>query len=75
LGDLSPDVCISGQAFGFIEGDKLDVRYVAQQACFGFADDPGDAGLRPVILEVAHDGKRMAGSEQVRQVDNKGRNR
>jgi len=46
---------------GFIEGDKLHVRYVVHETGFGFADEPGDAGVRPVILKVAHDSERMAG--------------
>ena len=89
---LPPDVAIRIPTFGFIEGDKLDVSYVAHEGRFGLADDPRDAGGGPVVLKVAYYRERVAGiadrgepknadffgrrvCEQVRQVDNEGRNR
>jgi hypothetical protein len=66
---LPPHVRISGPSFAFIEGDKLYIRYVAHEPGFGSADDPGDAGVRPVILKVAHDSKRMAGVANRRESD------
>jgi hypothetical protein len=68
-GQLPSHVRIGSGASGFIEGDKLHVRYVAQQGCFGFADEPGDAGVGPVILKVANDSKRMAGVANRRESD------
>ncbi len=91
-GKLPPDVPVCVQAFGLIEGDKLDVSDAAHQGRLGLADDPRDTSVGPVILKVANYRERVAGiadrrkskdanifgrrvCEQVRQVDNKGRNR
>ena len=52
-------VCMT--TFGFVEDDKLDIRYVGQERCFGLADDPGDVSVRPVVLDATHDCQRMTG--------------
>ena len=46
-------------AFGFIEDDKLDVRYVCQEPSFGLADNPRNLRARPVILDAANDSQSM----------------
>jgi len=46
-------------AFGFVEDDKLYVRYVCQESSFGLADNPGDFGLRPVVLDAPDHSKRV----------------
>jgi hypothetical protein len=51
---LPPDVAVRIPTFGFIEGDKLDVSYVAHEARFGLTDKPRDAGVGPVILKIAY---------------------
>ena len=74
--------------FGFIEDDKLDTCDIRQQTSLNLADNPGDSDAGPVVLQVTHNRKRMAGIAdrretndadvcrwrvQVRQVDTKGR--
>ncbi len=46
-------------AYGFDEDDKLDVRNDSQEPGLGFTDDPGYLGARPVILNAAHNSKRV----------------
>ena len=46
-------------AFGFVEDDKLNIRYVGQELRFGLADDPGDFGFRPVVLNTPDHSKRV----------------
>jgi hypothetical protein len=57
-------------AFALVEDDKLDVRNIRHQAGFCFADDPGDPGFRPGILNSADDGQCMTRIANVRQADN-----
>ncbi len=44
-----------------IENDKLDVRYLGHQRCLGFANDPGNPRVGPVVLQTTNNGQRMAG--------------
>jgi len=46
----------------FLEGDKLDLwKDCRHQPGFEFADDPGESGRRPCLLERAQCGRRVAG--------------
>jgi hypothetical protein len=63
-------VTVSAQSFGFVEGDKLDVANITHQGRFGLADDPGDTGVGPVILEVAHYCECVAGIADRREPEN-----
>ena len=55
------DVLVRRAPFRFIEDDKLDACDVCHQKTFSFADNPRDTSVRPVILQVANNGKRVAG--------------
>ncbi|OPZ10160.1 MAG: hypothetical protein BWZ07_02794 [Alphaproteobacteria bacterium ADurb.BinA280] len=44
----------------FVEHDVLDVWDEVHQAMLEFADDPGDAGFRPLALQLAHHRQHMA---------------
>ena len=39
-----------------VEFDKFDIKQALQQTMLQFADDPGDPGFRPVILEGPDNG-------------------
>jgi len=46
--------------FRFVIDDEFDIRNIAHQSGFKLADNPGDACLRPLGLQGAHDRQRMA---------------
>ena len=56
---FASQAAVGAAAVRFAEGDKLHVRYVAHQPRLGPADNPRDAGVGPVVLESANDGKRV----------------
>ena len=56
---LKTHIFVRVAAFGFVEDDKLDVRNVSQEPGLGFTDNPGYLGARPVILNAAHNSKRV----------------
>jgi len=51
----------------FVVDDELDSRDVPDESQFGFADNPGDFGLRPVVLQGAQGGQDMADIADGRQ--------
>ena len=58
---LTGQFAVGVPAVGFVEGDKLHVRYVAHQPGLGATDNPGDAGVGPVILKIAYYRERVTG--------------
>jgi hypothetical protein len=49
------------RSFRFIEDDKLDASDIREQKTFRPANDPRDSGIGPVVLQIANNGKRIAG--------------
>ncbi len=50
---------VGAATFGFIEDDKLNVRYIGQERGFGFADNPGNFGIGPAILDTTNNSEGM----------------
>ena len=59
--ELLSHIAISLTAFGFIEDDKLNIRYICQELCFSLADDPSNLRVRPVVLDAANDSQGVTG--------------
>ena len=66
---LATHVGIRSKAMGFIEDDKLDIRYVGQQRRFCLADDPGDAYAGPILLYRPNNRERVTSITNRRQSD------
>lgn len=60
---------IRAKTFGFVEDDKLDIRYVGQKRCFDFADYPGDSRIGPVVLKAPNDSQSMTCVTDRREAD------
>ena len=44
-------LAICSEPCRFIEDDEVDALYRSDQLVLGFTDDPGDLGLRPMVLQ------------------------
>ena len=67
--ELLAHIFIRLATFEFVEDDKLDIRYVAQEHCFSLADDPSNLRIRPVILDASNDGQGMTGVANRRETN------
>lgn len=56
---LVSHISVRAVSFGFVEDDKLDIRYVGQKRCFCFADYPRDSRIGPVVLKTSNDSQSM----------------
>ena len=61
---LLADGGIGGQTLRFIKDDKLHAFNVLDQLVFGFADNPGDRGIRPVFLQGTQNRQGMSNITQ-----------
>ena len=66
-GNGSAHLGVRRTAFVLVENDKLDVADVAEQSCFGSADDPRELRIGPVVAEIAGHGQGVTGITDRRQ--------
>ncbi len=59
VAELVLHISVRAATFGFVEDDKLDIRYIGQKRCFGFADYPGYSRIGPIVLKASNDSQRM----------------
>ena len=57
----SAHIAVGRESACLVKDHEIDVGDVPHKRSFGPANDPGDAGVRPVVLDSADDGKGMAG--------------
>ena len=62
-------VGVSSAIFRLVENDKLDVGDIADKRRFSLSDQPGNARLWPVVLQVAGNRQRVTGIADRRKSD------